>query len=88
MSSLQPQTKKIKKRSKMSPNDPQNFVCGECNKSYKFYPGLYLHIRNKHGGIRPCGTKIMRNCRAALNLKVKTGRPKKVRLICVNSNQT
>lgn len=77
MGSVQPQSRKIKKRSKRSPDDPQNFVCGECNRSYKFYPGLYLHIRNKHDGIQPPNTKVIRPSREASGIYVKPGRPKK-----------
>jgi hypothetical protein len=78
MGSLQLQSQKIKKRSKNNLEEPQNFVCGECQKAYKFYPGLYLHVKNKHDGVRPPGTKVVRPTRAALDLTTRPGRPKKV----------
>lgn len=78
MRSLQPQSQKIKKRVKNTLDDPQNFVCGDCHKSYKFYPGLYLHVKNKHDGVRPPGTKVVRPARVALEIDTRPGRPKKV----------
>lgn len=78
MGSLQPQSNKIKKRVKNNLAEPQHFVCGECNKAYKFYPGLYLHIKSKHDGVRPQGTTIIRPERSTLEIDARPGRPKKV----------
>jgi len=50
----------------------RNYVCG-CGKQYLSHPALYTHIKTKHGGIQPVGTK---NC---FPLKLnKRGRPKKI----------
>jgi len=50
----------------------RNYVCG-CGKQYLSHPALYTHIKTKHDGIQPPGTK---NC---FPLKLnKRGRPKKV----------
>lgn len=81
MGSLQPQSYKIKKRVKNNLADPQNFVCGGCGKAYKFYPGLYLHIKSKHDGIRPPGTTIIRPERSMSDIDAKPGRPRKVKFM-------
>lgn len=47
--------KRAKRRSK---NDVEGrvHICG-CGKSYLSYPALYTHIKTKHNGIEPGGTK-------------------------------
>jgi len=63
--------KKNKRRSKKD-KTARNFVCG-CGKQYLSYPALYTHLKTKHGGNQPPGTK----CQLALK-NTKRGRPKKV----------
>lgn len=62
---------KGKRRSKKD-KTVRNFVCG-CGKQYLSYPALYTHLKTKHNGIQPPGTK----CQLALK-NTKRGRPKKV----------
>lgn len=79
MSSLQPQSLKIKKETpEQQLNDFKQYICGGCNKKYGSYPALYLHIRRKHNGIRPPNTICKKAKQSAQRLKVKIGRPKKV----------
>ena len=63
-------SKKIKRRSKKDKTG-RNFICG-CGKQYLSYPALYTHIKTKHNGVQPIGTKNH------LALHSKRGRPKKV----------
>ena len=35
--------------------DDRIFICG-CGRSYLSYPALYIHVRNKHNGIRQQNT--------------------------------
>jgi hypothetical protein len=46
---------KHKRRSK-NDNIGRDFACG-CGKKYLSYPALYTHIKTKHGGEQPTGTK-------------------------------
>jgi len=62
---------KNKRRSKKDKTG-RNFVCG-CGKEYLSYPALYTHIKTKHGGTQPDGTKAHH----AGTGKTR-GRPKKV----------
>lgn len=61
---------KLRRRSKKD-KVGRNFVCG-CGKKYLSYPALYTHIKTKHDGVQPVGTKQFNNS------KTKRGRPKKV----------
>ena len=44
------------KRQRSSAGD-RNYKCG-CGKSYLSYPALYTHVKNKHEGIFPEGSKV------------------------------
>ena len=46
---------KNKRRSKNDTKD-RDFKCG-CGKKYLSYPALYTHVKTKHGGVDPPGTK-------------------------------
>lgn len=70
-SSSQFMINKLKRRSKKD-KVGRNYVCG-CSKRYLSYPALYTHIKTKHNGIQPSGTKDLNT-----NQKTKRGRPKKV----------
>lgn len=72
---------KLKRRSKKD-KIGRNFVCG-CQKKYLSYPALYTHIKTKHNGIQPEGTKDLNT-----NQKTKRGRPKKVDFFNSEINQT
>lgn len=48
---------KIKKKARNIKNGDRNYICGGCNRAYKSYPALYLHIKRKHNGVRPANTK-------------------------------
>lgn len=48
-------TTKNKRRSKKD-KEGRVFVCG-CGKEYLSYPALYTHIKTKHEGKQPEGTK-------------------------------
>ena len=63
------QAQKLRRRSKKD-KIGRNHVCG-CGKKYLSYPALYTHIKTKHNGLAPEGTK------ALTNSKTKRGRPKK-----------
>lgn len=65
------QATKLRRRSKKD-KIGRNHVCG-CGKKYLSYPALYTHIKTKHNGLAPEGTK------AITNSKTKRGRPKKVK---------
>lgn len=60
---------KQRRRSKKD-KDGRNYICA-CGKSYLSYPALYTHIKNKHGGSIPDGTKVH------VAKKSTRGRPKK-----------
>lgn len=72
---LQPQSKKINKRSK---NPSKKYKCSQCEKSYASYPTLYLHTKQKHNGTsqdenqthqigRPKKVKTIYNCNLSYN---------------------
>ena len=63
---------RLKRRSKKD-KIGRNYVCG-CTKRYLSYPALYTHIKTKHDGVPPEGT------RSSNNAKTRRGRPKKVSL--------
>ena len=71
---------KGKRRSKKD-KTARNFVCG-CGKQYLSYPALYTHLKTKHNGVHPPGTK----CQLALK-NTKRGRPKKVRSFIAMTNR-
>jgi hypothetical protein len=48
-----------KKRRSRSVSGNRNHICG-CGKTYKSYPALYTHIKNKHEGIFPEGSNLRR----------------------------
>jgi len=60
---------KLKRRSKKDKTG-RNYKCG-CGKEYLSYPALYTHIKTKHDGVQPVGTK------AHVASNNKRGRPKK-----------
>ena len=60
----------IKRRSKKD-KAQRNYVCG-CGKQYLSYPALYTHLKTKHQGQLPQGTKNHHP------INQKRGRPKKV----------
>jgi len=80
MTSLQPDSVKIKKtpRNEAADNGDKNFICGGCERGYKSYPALYLHVKRKHNGIIPENTQTLRAARPALHISVQPGRPNKV----------
>lgn len=67
---------KNKRRSKKDKTG-RNYICG-CGKEYLSYPALYTHIKTKHEGVQPVGTK------AHITSNNKRGRPKKVIIIMKN----
>lgn len=78
MNSLQDSSLKIKKKSRNTNVGDRNFLCGGCNRGYKSYPALYLHIKRKHDGVRPTNTRISKPTMSASKDKIHTGRPQKV----------
>jgi len=56
----------------------RNYICGGCQRAYKSYPALYLHIKRKHNGIRPVNTRTSKPISPVLRDKIHTGRPQKV----------
>ncbi|EGR28029.1 zinc carboxypeptidase family protein, putative [Ichthyophthirius multifiliis] len=54
--SQQPQTDKKKSRRVRADQTNRDYTCG-CGKSYLSYPALYTHIKQKHEGKTPQGTK-------------------------------
>lgn len=77
MTSLQPDSVKIKKQRK-NEDDSKGFVCGGCSRGYKSYPALYLHVKRKHNGEMPNNTKVTKSPRPKLHISVQPGRPNKV----------
>jgi hypothetical protein len=67
---------KNKRRSKKD-KVGRNYLCG-CGKEYLSYPALYTHIKTKHDGVQPEGTK------AHSASTSKRGRPKKVSNVIVS----
>ena len=81
MDSLADPSIKIKKRSRNTSNTDRSYICGGCQKSYKSYPALYLHIKRKHEGIRPADTRTSKPINPTIKEKIHTGRPQKVLLV-------
>jgi len=81
METLQNASVKIKKRSRNTNHSDRNYICGGCQKSYKSYPALYLHIKRKHNGIRPPDTRTSKPLNFAPKEKIHTGRPQKVKFL-------
>ena len=81
MDGLLDQSLKIKKKSRNTKAGERNYICGGCNRAYKSYPALYLHIKRKHDGVRPPNTKASKPITQVTKEKAHTGRPQKVRLI-------
>jgi len=79
MSSLQPQSIKISKMHRNSSLGMRSFACGGCSKTYKSYPALYLHIKRKHGGVKPPNTITMKSLDSPTEGPTPTGRPHKVK---------
>jgi len=77
MNSLNENSIKIKKRPRNTTVGDRNYICGGCQKSYKSYPALYLHIKRKHDGVRPEDTRTSKPISAAPKEKIHTGRPQK-----------
>jgi hypothetical protein len=77
MTSLQPASIKIQKRNRSNDDNPRNFICGGCTRSYKSYPALYLHVKRKHNGVMPPNTKTKKTPRPTLDVSVWPGRPNK-----------
>lgn len=78
MDFLQPESIKIQKRPLPIPPGKRNYICGGCEKSYKSYPALYLHIKRKHDGQKPQGTCTRKSLVLAPEEKVSTVKPQKV----------
>lgn len=78
MDSLIDASLKIKKRTRNTTAGERSYICGGCQKSYKSYPALYLHIKRKHNGIRPADTRTSKPVTSAFKEKIHTGRPQKV----------
>ena len=68
---------KIKKKTRNTKHGERNFLCG-CNKAYKSYPALYLHIKRKHEGIKPENTISTKTIDPVKKARTHTGRPHKV----------
>ena len=83
MNSLNGNSIKIKKRPRNTSVGDRSYICGGCQKSYKSYPALYLHIKRKHGGVRPEDTRTSKPISAVPKEKIHTGRPQKVTKIFV-----
>lgn len=80
MDSIIDASQKIKKKPRNSAAGERNYTCGGCQKAYKSYPALYLHIKRKHNGIRPPDTRTSKPITPAFKDKIHTGRPQKVRM--------
>lgn len=77
MDTIQDKSLKIKKKSRNTKTGERNYICGGCNRAYKSYPALYLHIKRKHDGIRPPNTKASKPIGQVTKEKAHTGRPQK-----------
>ena len=80
MKSIQPESQKIKKKPKGNFDMPRNFICGRCDRTYASYPTLYCHIKRKHDGIAPSGTKVHKAIKVKSQQNLICGRHQKVRL--------
>jgi len=78
MNSLQESSLRIRKKARHSKAGDRSYICGGCQRSYKSYPALYLHIKRKHNGIRPPNTKASKPVGPVISEKTHTGRPQKV----------
>ena len=79
MDTLSDSSIKIRKRARNTSKNDQNYICGGCQKSYKSYPALYLHIKRKHDGVRPAETRTSKPLNSLPKEKIQTGRPTKVK---------
>jgi len=77
MDSLQDSSVKIKKKARNTKMGERNYICGGCQRAYKSYPALYLHIKRKHGGVRPVNTRTSKPISPISRDKIHTGRPQK-----------
>ena len=34
----------------------KSYICG-CEKGYTTYPSFFVHVKRKHGGVKPSGTR-------------------------------
>jgi len=78
MNSLQESSIRIKKKTRNTKSGERSYICGGCQRAYKSYPALYLHIKRKHGGVRPPNTKASKPVGPVSSEKTHTGRPQKV----------
>jgi len=77
MDSLQDSSIKIKKKARNTKMGERNYICGGCQRAYKSYPALYLHIKRKHNGVRPVNTRTSKPISPISRDKIHTGRPQK-----------
>lgn len=77
MNTIQEQSIKIKKKTRNTKTGERSYICGGCQRAYKSYPALYLHIKRKHNGVRPPNTKASKPVGPVSNEKTHTGRPQK-----------
>jgi hypothetical protein len=77
MNSLQEPSIKIKKKTRNTKTGERSYICGGCQRAYKSYPALYLHIKRKHNGVRPPNTKASKPVGPVSSEKTHTGRPQK-----------
>ena len=80
MDSLADQSLNLKKRTRNTNTGDRSYICGGCQKAYKSYPALYLHIKRKHEGVRPEDTRTSKPVNPTFKEKIHTGRPQKVSL--------
>lgn len=78
MNTIQPNSLKIPRKSRNTKEGERNYSCGGCNKAYKSYPALYLHIKRKHQGVKPDGCQTHKALVLAPEERMPTGRPQKV----------
>lgn len=78
MNALQTNSVKIQKKTRNTRAGERNYACGGCQKAYKSYPALYLHIKRKHQGIKPPNTKTQKSFTVAPEEKIPNCRPSKV----------
>jgi hypothetical protein len=61
---------------KVADKEKEKCICGACNKQYSSYPALYTHVKNKHEGVMPEGSKYPSTSKNNdSNGKTKSGRP-------------
>ncbi len=79
MNTLQNNSIKIKKKKRTNAQGENLYICGGCDRAYKSYPALYLHIKRKHNGVRPQNTKAAAKATVEVSKEIThTGRPQKV----------